>query len=606
MVSTHMILRILAPRSLLRPRLPAALSRAASNAALHSAVLDTLQRLGERPPRPPLTTSSTSSTSASASQLLHDFPPSLPKRHWDHLGRLVRVAEARPGTWYLEEEDLIDGSGELGSSTTPALAAPALAAAAAAAAAAGNEHTHPTRILDHTWDHREGMERVPGDRWVSLRCDGHGFKHVVRRLRDQGVLGAGFSDDFGAIMQRCCRALMEATHAQCGYTQSDELVVLIPPRRGKIGKGQGRGRRQGEGKRKGKGKGRNAKSTKGSSPHMYGGRVTKTCTLASSLVTAHFNHGITRLLHRHHRHRRHRHHRRRHRHDRSETNPEVNRRAAGEPCHDDDRDSDSDSASDSDSGSDEAMFVRHAVLGSFDCRMGSYGTREEAMAVVLWRAYDCGVNGVSDAVYHVPTQVPTANETSHVDDGGWWDGGHGSDSTRGGGDINGDTIDMIEAGEMEEDGEVEEVGATKASNSAESAQSAEFVEFVEFVESMESVEGASQEEVRHIMRLGTLDKLLWLRDRGLLPLPAHQSQGTLFARTHHVKAGFNPKTQQWIPTRRTTIEAVPGHVLSTAAEEGGLWRDPPSLDDWEWDGEGGGEGGGKGGGKGGGEEDPQT
>ena len=229
------------------------------------------------------------------------------------------------------------------------------------------------------------------------------------------------------------------------------------------------------------------------------------------------------------------------------------------------------------------------------------------MAVVLWRAYDCGVNGVSDAVYHVPTQVPTANETSHVDDGvddgGWWDGGHGSDSTRGGGDINGDTIDMIEAGEMEEDGEVEEVEATKASNSAESAQSAEFVEYVE---SVESVEGASQEEVRHIMRLGTLDKLLWLRDRGLLPLPAHQSQGTLFARTHHVKAGFNPKTQQWIPTRRTTIEAVPGHVLATAAEEGGLWRDPPSLDDWEWDGEGGGEGGGKGGGKGGGEEDPQT
>ena len=105
------------------------------------------------------------------------------------------------------------------------------------------------------------------------------------------------------------------------------------------------------------------------------------------------------------------------------------------------------------------------------------------------------------------------------------------------------------------------------------------------------MEGPSQEEVRHIMRLGTLDKLLWLRDRGLLPLPAHQSQGTLFARTHHVKAGFNPKTQRWIPTRRTTIEAVPGHVLATAAEEGGLWRDPPSLDEWEWDGEGGGDGG---------------
>ena len=32
--------------------------------------------------------------------------------------------------------------------------------------------------------------------------------------------------------------------------------------------------------------------------------------------------------------------------------------------------------------------------------MGTYKTEEEALSLILWRAYDCGVNGVSDCVYH--------------------------------------------------------------------------------------------------------------------------------------------------------------------------------------------------------------
>eukprot|EP00325_Prymnesiales_sp_UTEX-LB-985_P006977 CAMPEP_0174710474 /NCGR_PEP_ID=MMETSP1094-20130205/12100_1 /TAXON_ID=156173 /ORGANISM="Chrysochromulina brevifilum, Strain UTEX LB 985" /LENGTH=352 /DNA_ID=CAMNT_0015909287 /DNA_START=17 /DNA_END=1075 /DNA_ORIENTATION=- len=41
------------------------------------------------------------------------------------------------------------------------------------------------------------------------------------------------------------------------------------------------------------------------------------------------------------------------------------------------------------------------VLPHFDCRMGSYASWEEARSLLLWRAYDCSVNGVSDAVYHI-------------------------------------------------------------------------------------------------------------------------------------------------------------------------------------------------------------
>eukprot|EP00928_Gymnodinium_smaydae_P089571 TRINITY_DN73517_c0_g1_i1.p1 TRINITY_DN73517_c0_g1~~TRINITY_DN73517_c0_g1_i1.p1 ORF type:complete len:359 (+),score=74.73 TRINITY_DN73517_c0_g1_i1:66-1079(+) len=40
------------------------------------------------------------------------------------------------------------------------------------------------------------------------------------------------------------------------------------------------------------------------------------------------------------------------------------------------------------------------VLPHFDCRIGYYESWQEARALLMWRAYDCSVNGVSDAVYH--------------------------------------------------------------------------------------------------------------------------------------------------------------------------------------------------------------
>jgi len=43
------------------------------------------------------------------------------------------------------------------------------------------------------------------------------------------------------------------------------------------------------------------------------------------------------------------------------------------------------------------------VLPHFDCRVASYSSWEEARSLLLWRANDCAVNGVSDAVY-VPHQ----------------------------------------------------------------------------------------------------------------------------------------------------------------------------------------------------------
>jgi hypothetical protein len=45
-------------------------------------------------------------------------------------------------------------------------------------------------------------------------------------------------------------------------------------------------------------------------------------------------------------------------------------------------------------------FDVHATA-IFDCRVGSYESREEAASLLLWRAYDCGINGVSDAIYNM-------------------------------------------------------------------------------------------------------------------------------------------------------------------------------------------------------------
>merc|ERR1712054_632531 len=42
------------------------------------------------------------------------------------------------------------------------------------------------------------------------------------------------------------------------------------------------------------------------------------------------------------------------------------------------------------------------ILPHFDCRLGHYSSWEEAQSLLIWRAYDCSVNGVSDAVYHTP------------------------------------------------------------------------------------------------------------------------------------------------------------------------------------------------------------
>ena len=193
-------------------------------------------------------------------------------------------------------------------------------------------HYLPPHVLKVAWTElgnlvvereKSACGAIDGSRWISLRLDGSGFSKAVKSLRRNGVLEAdGFSETFADCMVSALRVLMEHVNASIGYTQSDEMVVFIPPTR------VIRGERQ---------------------PHLRNGRVTKLTTLAAGLVTAHF---VLSL---------------------AQTSAE---RGAG-------------------------LSGLAAVLPHFDCRLSSFATWEEARALLLWRAYDCSVNGVSDAVHQI-------------------------------------------------------------------------------------------------------------------------------------------------------------------------------------------------------------
>eukprot|EP01065_Artemidia_motanka_P037972 TRINITY_DN46856_c0_g1_i1.p1 TRINITY_DN46856_c0_g1~~TRINITY_DN46856_c0_g1_i1.p1 ORF type:complete len:380 (+),score=128.75 TRINITY_DN46856_c0_g1_i1:79-1218(+) len=161
--------------------------------------------------------------------------------------------------------------------------------------------------------------RVPGERWITLRLDGSGFSSKLRQLRRLGVFQPGYSPEFAHIMRSCVQSVMAEFHGKCGYTQSDEMTVVIPP----------------------------ASVVRGEQMvHIRGGRVVKICTLAAAHVTSRFNFMVAALC--------------------AKTGVEYTEQ----------------------------------MLATFDCRMGSYATKEEALGLLLWRAYDCGVNGVQDAVFH--------------------------------------------------------------------------------------------------------------------------------------------------------------------------------------------------------------
>lgn len=121
-------------------------------------------------------------------------------------------------------------------------------------------------------------------------------------------------------MSGCCLSLMEEFNGIYGYTQSDEMTILIPPANVANGVQQ---------------------------DHPRNGRVTKITTLAAGMASSIFALCLADYC-----------------------DAEQRSKLRSNPPR-------------------------------FDCRMGVFSSDTEALSILLWRAHDCSVNGVSDAVYQV-------------------------------------------------------------------------------------------------------------------------------------------------------------------------------------------------------------
>lgn len=72
-------------------------------------------------------------------------------------------------------------------------------------------------------------DNIDGTKWISLRLDGHGFGKKIKKLKEIGVLEQNYSKTFSEVMAQSLKELMKNWDAVIGYTQSDELTMLIPP-----------------------------------------------------------------------------------------------------------------------------------------------------------------------------------------------------------------------------------------------------------------------------------------------------------------------------------------------------------------------------------------
>ena len=192
------------------------------------------------------------------------------------------------------------------------------------------------------------MIEVDGSCWISLRLDGNGFRKKVAALRKAGLLEAtGYPQRVAEAMKVCLLTLMNKTSAKVGFTHSDEIIVFLPPT--KVIDGE-------------------------RLPHVHKGRTQKLITLAAGLVSSCF--ALT---------------------------------MAGQILN-------GHTANDDDPSNHEVTPTRnHAtrVLETlselspcFDCRLGVYKTWVEARGLLLWRAHDCAINGVSDAVHYSLNNQP--------------------------------------------------------------------------------------------------------------------------------------------------------------------------------------------------------
>lgn len=207
---------------------------------------------------------------------------------------------------------------------------------------------------------------IPPGKYYSIRADGKNFSScVIPILTKLGLFTPGYSVDFEQIMtlvtHKLCTRFRGVLYA---FTQSDEITIIID----KV-----------------------QQPKQGGQPeqvHEFGGRRDKLISLASSFITSEFTMDLVYmcLL------------------KEMKKNPNSPPIVGGYNGNN----GNGSFGSSSTIGSLGEDTVPKSIIPlllnlppiTFDARIGVYDTIKEAFELVLWRAYDCSINGVSQAVHY--------------------------------------------------------------------------------------------------------------------------------------------------------------------------------------------------------------
>jgi tRNA(His) 5'-end guanylyltransferase len=190
------------------------------------------------------------------------------------------------------------------------------------------------KISKKTWDElgdyisqveKQPIMKVEPNKFITLRFDGNNFSRVLPKLKKAGFIEEGFSQTFATIMQNATKLVMTEFNAIYGFTQSDEITIIIP------------------------------KCETEGATHIFSGRRDKLETIGACIISQYFTRELCKI-----------------------------------------------------------KELPDNIRIIFDCRMAVWDTLEDSFQLVLWRSYDCSVNGVSTAVANYGAKKDIRNNNTGV------------------------------------------------------------------------------------------------------------------------------------------------------------------------------------------------
>lgn len=88
---------------------------------------------------------------------------------------------------------------------------------------------HWNELGDHISQQEKDNSNVAPGKWMSLRIDGNGFSKKTKKYKHEGLFTEAFSQEMVTLMRLCVQKLMTRYSGKYGFTQSDEMTILIPP-----------------------------------------------------------------------------------------------------------------------------------------------------------------------------------------------------------------------------------------------------------------------------------------------------------------------------------------------------------------------------------------